>query len=102
MYLRDGATIRNISYKNILVKNSKQSIEWIIQKRNGKGKINHITLDNLVSKDLNNVFFEGLDKRHQIKNVILNGFFMNGKPVSDLNGITGNRNEFVKNIIISN
>jgi len=102
MYLRDGATISNISYKNILVKNSRHSLEWIIKNRNGKGKINHITINNLVSNELNDVIFEGLDNRHRIKNVVLNGFIMGGKPVFDLNAIPGNRNEFVKNITIKN
>jgi hypothetical protein len=87
-------TIDNFGYDSVSIeKNSKfKNYDLFIRDNMYFGDIRYNCTNS------NSIYLSGYDSTHIINNISINGYFINGIQVTDLNTIGGN--EFVKNIML--
>jgi hypothetical protein len=95
IYLRDGAVLRNLVYRDITVDRTRRAIEWEITRRHGAGRIEHVVLADIHLARPAPSILRGLDADHPIEGITVEGFKIAGKPVRDLESAGIETNEYV-------
>lgn len=72
--LRDGALIRNVTYDRIRIGEVGTALDWNIQKRQGLGRIEDVTVSNVDVTDFSPSSFQGYDKEHAIRRIRFTNF----------------------------
>lgn len=95
IYLRDGARVHRVIYRDIRVGKVRDNIDWTIRHRQGKGVIEDLALSNVRFEHPANWIMEGLDGEHPIRNILLQNVRLAGEPMTALPETDVNVNEHV-------
>jgi polygalacturonase len=79
IYLRDGATIHDVTYRDIRIKNSESALYWGIRKRHALGRIENMTVQDIKVTSDTPCGMKGHDPQHNISNVDFINYMVDGQ-----------------------
>jgi polygalacturonase len=98
IYLRDGAVVKDVTYRNVVINNAQRAVEWEIVKRKGVGRIEDVILQRIRVDQAIHSTLAGYDQSHMISNVSIRDFMVAGKLATTPEQARFRMNDHVKQL----